>query len=140
MGERKMRAFLGVLFLVLHVGAADADDLPALIDNLSNGAWGWPEGENTCSLNPQRLEFSPDNETVTFRWSHTHEPALYQILYHDSNSITMILDGEDRLTDNGDRVIWQLRVKDADRFCWRRTDWPGYACTADLRRCPADDL
>lgn len=135
-----MRPFLAIVFLVLHVGAANADDLTALVDTLSEGVWGWPEGENTCPLNPQRLEFSTDNETVTFRWDHTHDPAVYRILYHDSSSITMLLVGEDRLTDSGDSVVWQLLVKGEDRFCWRRTDWPSYACTPDLQKCESEYL
>ena len=135
-----MRFVIAVLFIVIQASGATADDLPALADILSKGEWGWPEGENTCPLNPQRLEFSQDSETLTIRWSHTHDPAVYRILYNDSDSITMFLNGEDRVTDSGGKVIWQLRVMGEDRFCWRRTDWPGYACTSDLQRCEGDYL
>ena len=134
------RLIFGIFFVVVSGGVAMADELPALIGVLSDGEWGWPEGENTCPLNPQKLEFSRSGEILTIRWNHTHDPAVYRVLYNDSDSITMLLNGEDRLTDSGDRVIWQLVVKGADRFCWRRTDWPGYACTPDLQRCDGEVL
>ena len=87
------RLIFGIFFVVVSGGVAMADGLPTLIGVLSDGEWGWPEGENTCPLNPQKLEFSRSGEILTIRWNHTHDPAVYRVLYNDSDSITMLLNG-----------------------------------------------
>ena len=107
----------------------------ALISSLENGRWGWPEGKNTCAKNPQTIRFADNRKTMTITWDHTHDPAKYNILYFDANTFTSIVERETRTTDAGDRVVWVLKVKDDTHFCWRRTDWPGYACTDSLVKC-----
>lgn len=129
----KLLVAVTVIFLVSLPALANEK----LISSLENGRWGWPEGKNTCAKNPQTIRFSANRKTMKITWDNTHNPATYKILYFDANTLTSIIDGETRVTDAGDRVIWKLKVKDDSHFCWRRTDWPGYACTDDLEKCGA---
>ncbi len=107
----------------------------ALVSSLESGQWGWPEGKNTCAKNPQTIHFADNRKTMEITWNNTHSPATYKILYFNANTITSILDGETRVTKTGDRIVWMMKVKDGTHFCWRRTDWPGHACTDHLKKC-----
>lgn len=128
-------------FLLLFCLTSFAISMPVsasetLVKNLETGHWAWPEGENTCAENPQQIELSDNHKTMTITWAHTNDPAIYDILYfNDKSSFTSLIRDEDRLTDAGDRVKWVLKIKDDNHFCWRRTDWPSYACTPNQIRC-----
>lgn len=71
---------------------------------------------------------------MTSNWG-PDETVSYRILYFEGNDVTMFLEGETRETELGDKVVWVLRLRDETAFCWRRTDWPDYACTAELTHC-----
>ena len=72
-----------------------------------------------------------------YSWRHTYPDATYQGLYWGEDSGTSIIRGEERLTENGDKVVWQLNLIDDNTYCWRRTDWPSHACTKSILRCEA---
>ena len=60
----------------------------------------------------------------------------YMVLQVQQNRVLMFIEGEDRLTAQGDPVLWWAVFDGADRFRWRRYDWPATATTdAEWRRC-----
>jgi len=115
--------------------SARAEVSEVLVATLQSAPWGWPDGEHTCALDPQTIAFSPDRATMKFTWMTSGTLATYRVLYFEGDTLTAYIEGEDRLTEHGDRVIWVLKLQDKDHFCWRRTDWPSHACTQDQVRC-----
>ncbi len=102
---------------------------------LEDGTWGWPDGPSSCAANPQTMRFSEDHRDMWYSWTKDIEPVLYHVLYVEGMTLTTLIEGEDRRTDAGDRVMWVLVVEDAQHFCWRRTDWPAGTCTKTLEKC-----
>lgn len=85
-----------------HIVLADAD----LIKTLESGSWGWPEGDTTCALNPQRMSFTDDMRDMEYSWAVDHDPITYRILDFNGSDIMMFIDGETRETSRGDKVVW----------------------------------
>lgn len=108
------------------------------------GNWGW-EGTDECATAPAVLRFSSHQERMHIahtpvREDGTHEPrreANYTVTGRAGNVLSMTMDGEDRKTEQGRLVTWDLVVLDPDTYCWHRSDWRPTACTKTVRRCEA---
>lgn len=122
-----------ILSLITTVGAS-AQSIAAMAEVLSRNTYGASKGDNRCENNPQTLSFSADLKTMTYVFADGLS-ATYNILYWSEGSFTSIIEGEERKTDAGDLVVWQLKLAADESFCWRRTDWPSYACTAPWVPC-----
>jgi hypothetical protein len=63
--------------------------------------------------------------------------ARYIVLQPQPHRVLLFIQGETRLTENGDPVIWWAIFTDNDHFRWRRYDWPQDATVAgEWQRCP----
>ncbi len=134
-----LRAF--ALCLACLAGTARAD----IFDDLSGTFGSLTQSETTCRLNPHRTTFSADRATVRLAWAapftdyrgEARTEGRYTILGHDAVSITMRAEGETRLTEAGDPVVWIMRrTAGIDGYCWGRTDWPEARCIGVHVRCP----
>jgi hypothetical protein len=130
-----MRNLVSLFIYGLFASLASAEEIQPFASILSNGSWGWSEGNGTCDKNPHTIRFSEDQTLMYYNWRHTHKEVTYNILYADKRSFTSIIKGEERHTESGDKVIWQLNVIDRNTYCWRRTDWPSHACTPNIVQC-----
>ncbi len=111
-----------------------------------SGLFGDPEyPDESCSANPVFSTFTADRNRVVFSWGtpvRSYTGALISsygstVLWADGRSITMVRDNETRLTPEGDKVLWIMRVTDQpDGYCWHRIDWPDDSCI-QLVRCEA---
>lgn len=128
------------LALMLAAAPARAD----IFDDLS-GRFGSTFSPNTCARNPHRVAFDASRSRAHFVWDQPitdfrGEERLegsYEVLGHDDSSVTMRIEGETRLTDDGAPVIWIMRrVAALDGYCWGRTDWPAGRCENVTIRCP----
>jgi len=63
---------------------------------------------------------------------------IYNVISESENIIRTSIEGEDRFTDSGKAVLWDLVVKDKNHFCWHRADWPLGSCTKTLTKCKSD--
>jgi hypothetical protein len=145
-----MRHLLPLLLICAAVPALGQTAPAADVFDRLTGAFGTPfGGVDTCRDNPHSVRFSADRTRVAFRWGgdirdyrgEWRAAADYSVLGHDDTGITMALDGETRLTDAGNPVVWILRpVKGLDGYCWGRTDWPLLRCIAVNVRCAEDAL
>lgn len=133
-----LRAF--ALCLACLTGAARAD----IFDELSGTFGSLTNSETTCRLNPHRTVFSEDRATVSLKWMAAftdyrgalRAEGLYTILGHDALSVTMRAEGETRLTEAGEPVVWIMRrTAGIDGYCWGRTDWPEARCIGVHVRC-----
>jgi hypothetical protein len=101
----------------------------------------------SCAVSPHDVTFAPDRSRAHFILSmprldylgEVRTEAHYTVLAHDETGITMVLDGEQRLTDAGAPVVWIMRpAAGLDGYCWGRTDWPRGRCEHLMLRCAAD--
>ncbi|OUR65494.1 hypothetical protein A9Q79_00410 [Methylophaga sp. 42_25_T18] len=98
-----------------------------------SGKWDMVGNSGFCKSGTdiEEIRFSNDNRTAYFGRpippiddeGNPISSYTYQVLYNDENSITMIVNGEDRLTETGDRMVWVLIMIDSDHFTWRATHW-----------------
>lgn len=110
-----------------------------------DGHWGWTiDNGYDCETNPHWFEFAVDkssfaivNETpIESASGELTTRSVYRILDVRGDVIEAALEGESRRTEAGDLVVWNLVIlRELDRYCWQRTDWPEDACTAHVERC-----
>jgi hypothetical protein len=53
--------------------------------------------------------------------------VIYRISNHNANTVHAQIDGKSG--------AWVLFLKDDSHFCWHRTGWLSFGCTADQVRC-----
>lgn len=107
----------------------------------AEGRWGLA-GVNSCADNAQTMRFSEDGKTMFLSYRKPVQSVTgyeqffeYEVLGAAGNAIRMSLSGENRKTDEGQPVVWDLVVLSADVFCWHRSDWELGRCTAPQHRC-----
>ena len=106
------------------------------------GVWDWGD-EDACQENTHTISFADGGETLVL----THQYPLmtqeqterfvyrYQIVESGGNSITGIMEDEDRVTDSGETVVWTLTMFTPNRYHWQRTDWESNRYTRGVVRC-----
>jgi len=114
-----------------------------IFDDLS-GRFGATFNPNTCARNPHRVSFDAARSRAFFVWDHPINDfrgqerleGSYEVLSHDADTITMRIEGETRLTEDGAPAVWIMRrVAALDGYCWGRTDWPAGRCVNVTIRC-----
>ncbi len=136
-----MRGLLFALFIISTPAFAEDDFFSTL-----SGSYGVPfNKELSCESNPHHVTFFDGNRRVRFEWQNEIRAydgtmdkfAEYDVAGANGLGIIMALDGESRVTDAGQSVVWVMRpVKGFDGYCWGRTDWPDARCIAPHIRCP----
>lgn len=121
-----------------------------IFDYFEGGFWGTSayKADLRCAVNPIQIRFSPNKQRAMFSLfspiedhnGQTIKTANYDIITHNETEITMALEGETRLTLFGNPVVWVLRKRDFDKYCWGRTDWYADKCFHFHTRCPQSML
>jgi len=116
---------------------------------LAAGTWDW-ESDSSCATNPQVVAFSEDRQlmliTMREKWETAAGDSVRASVYDLSARSPSLVRGairrEQRLTDDGQPVEWELVLQDSNHFAWHRTDWAAGNTTRSLVRCPdgADTL
>lgn len=141
------RIFGCALLLCAAAGAARAE---GDIFSRLTGTYGSPDDPaQACATNPEHVTFSADGSRLLIDFEtpvidylgQDRTQAGYDVLGQDSAGVTVLLDGEQRVTDAGEPVVWIMRPTSApDGYCWGRTDWPVMRCPHQMVRCTADPL
>jgi hypothetical protein len=99
------------------------------------GTWGWKDyPDNSCEKSPHTLSFADGGKKMILKQK-SGKVTVYQVLYAENNQITMLIEGEERRTEFGDRVIWVLVLNNPNDYQWRRTDWKPQDKTKEIVRC-----
>jgi hypothetical protein len=142
MGANMCRnVILGLVVLVATAFSAPAsaqvmDPIGAL-----TGRWQIVDSESgdiiqSCE-DPQVFAPSKDTRFVNLEPSSADEVVRYMVIQSQPGRALMFIEGESRLTDSGDPVLWWAMFVSADAFRWRRYDWLATEATlAEWRRCP----
>lgn len=139
-----LAVFLGVSFWI----ATRTLQLPAdkEVFDVAAGTWGWMTGQNTCKKNPHTIAFSADRQTMmlTYRDSLDDTTAagtwVYDILEHEPWRVRGAIRGEERKTDAGQLVVWDLVLRGPNLYAWHRTDWPALVMTDLNQRCDSTSV
>jgi hypothetical protein len=133
------------LALALMFPAATAALAEDTVFDRAAGLYGHPGEINwSCEDNPHQIDFSSSPPHALFDWATPVEGydgsqrnhVTYDVLDWDESSITMRMEGETRLTDDGQVVVWILRLTaQPDGYCWGRRDWPMMRCQHQALRC-----
>jgi hypothetical protein len=135
-----MAAIFRVLLalFIVSCATATAQTAQSTVERLA-GVWEVvsPTGRSGCDA-AQTFAVSADGRYVdlTERDAEGVYTARYIVLQAQPDRILMFIEGEARLTAQGDPVIWWAVFDGPDTFRWRRYDWPQTAMTdAQWRRC-----
>lgn len=140
MGNR-LPAFAAALFLFGCAAAPKQDGIPDMAGLA--GVWGF-SGTGECETDPQVISFSEDGRWmhVSYRQGGEAGPGdvrhrfSYRVLGRTDSDLRLSLAEETRRTASGEPVSWHLVRLDANRFCWRQSDWRPGSCTRPVVRCP----
>lgn len=140
-----MLRVLGLVALTLFIAHATPASAQDVADPLSAIAGRWQivntsTGAVSTSCDaPQVFTVSTDGRYVDLEEraeAETHR-AHYIVLQGQPGRLLMFIEGETRLTESGEPVLWWAVFSDRDHFRWRRYDWPPTAqTTAQWGRCP----
>lgn len=118
------------------------DEIDATLAESISGKWALATDPDGCGTSAHRISFSADRRAMNVEHDKPFEYngrqinlSRYRVLYAEGKSVTMYLDGEDRRTALGDRVIWILTLDGRESYYWRRTDWHAEGKTAARKRC-----
>jgi len=135
---------LGTAFMVYAVVTTDFTPYEAPVGSdvfeLAEGGWAWSTSPGGCQTDRYAIVFSPDRAEMIITYLPS-EPggdsvSVYDILDHSRSTIRGRIRGEERTTDEGEPVVWDLVLLSPTSFAWRRTDWGELELTAALDRCP----
>ena len=117
------------------------------IFTMAAGTWDWTTApaDSFCVAQRHTVAFSPDRRVMTITqsapWTASdgtvHQVAVYDLSEHSGHHVRGRIRDETRLTDAGAPVVWDLVLTSADSYQWHRTDWPAFANTPAIRRCPS---
>lgn len=103
------------------------------------GTWGWTTGDDDCARNPHIIEFSADRQAMTLSYPESKGDSIsswiYDIIEHEPGRIRAAIRGEQRRTDAGVPVVWDLLLRGPNLYVWHRSDWPALASTGLIQRC-----
>ena len=99
------------------------------------GRWAMKNGEpNACADRAHSIRFEQGNNKMIVEAKGLR--GVYNIIYAERNRIVAIIEGEERRTEEGDRVIWMLVLNSPSSYQWRRLDWGANDRTNEVTRCP----
>jgi hypothetical protein len=134
-------AAAGFLAVTAIPAAAQQSDDADLVE-LMRGTWKIVKDDGEIAQdcdNGQHFEPSPDGRHILLTQAGTELSSNYLVIHSEGRRLLLFIEGEDRLTDEGDPVLWWAYFKGPDRFVWRRYDWPrNNATAAEWARCEAE--
>jgi hypothetical protein len=115
---------------------------------LAAGHWDRARGDSTCLGNTHTISFSADRQQMLLTFREPVDTATMQRvvryrvlaagpqLHRESPfAIRAAMENEERRTDAGELVVWDLIMASVNRYHWHRTDWQGLALTGAVVRC-----
>lgn len=132
---------LDLVALISAAALQGAATDPATPSSLIDGDWQIVNTADDSTVydckNAQTFKSAPDRRTVVLTERGTANwQARYLVVHEEKDRVLMFIEKEDRLTDNGDPVLWWAYFDGPDKFRWRRYDWgKGDATATEWRRC-----
>lgn len=107
------------------------------------GRWAWTTDSSRCSTHWHDISFSPDHRVMTIANAYSFKGVdgkfdsltVYDIQAHTDAWIRAAIRGEQRLTEDGRPVVWDLVLRAPNRYVWHRTDWVVGGYTRAIERC-----
>ena len=108
------------------------------------GRWDWARHDPVCSDSTHAITFSEGGRVMRITqqqaWvdstGRDRTTAVYDLHGTSSSRIRGQIRGEERLTEDGTPVVWDLVLTGPDEYRWHRTDWDRWGFTGRIVRCP----
>lgn len=136
----------GCLIVAIAVGIVGCASSPApeRLDVASTLVGRWDDNQEDFCSNAHVISFDRRKKTMLVTYAEkgwatkddSRQVFSYEILSADSSVFRVRMDGESRLDDKGNPVVWHVVLVDQDTYCWSRDDWPAGECTPPRKRCP----
>lgn len=122
----------GIIFAPCAAFAEEAIDLPTAL----NGDWKIvneqkQELSQGCDK-MQRFAVASDGKSILLTEPWANFSATYKVILAEKDRILTVIEGEDRLTDQGDPILWWFYFEDKDHFRFRQYDWHSENATAAI--------
>jgi len=99
--------------------------------------------EMSCDTNPTTISFSDDLLSATFTSMHPIEDDLgvlrqewsYSVKSSSRTYVTLLLNGETRLDEDGRPLNWKFYLRENATMCWQRADRPNGPCRPVFETC-----
>jgi hypothetical protein len=117
------------------------------IYTVATGTWDWDSDSVRCGPMTHQISFSPDHRLMVLRgvkpWTlpdgTSQSTAEYEIREVTRSHIRAFMRGESRRTPGGELVVWDLVLTSLNSYAWHEADWPNFALTGRISRCPISD-
>lgn len=149
----RIHTFLALVLLVSGCGLTESRPIETANATETNwpetniravlqGRWGW--NDEQCEEDPFYITFSSDGANMYFdtkqglvlgNKDQIKNRLKYQILDETDRVLRTVVEGEDRRTEKGHVVGWDLVLINNNSFCWRRWDWASDGCTQPVVSC-----
>ena len=133
----KVLIFLLIILLSGCTSTPSTDS--SMIDTLS-GTWD-EASDASCSANYHTIAFKDSVLEVKYvekgyiSENDGREVLKYNILSANKELLRVQLVDETRLDNQGQPVIWHLKLLNTEQYCWGRDDWEKNGCTPPRYKC-----
>ena len=136
---RRWKLSAALISLLMVSGASSAApklELPARI----NGDWQIVDTQTSQTIQNcnemQRFAVIDDGRTILLTEPWANFSARYKIIAVQENRMLAAIEGETRLNEQGDPILWWFTFEDQDNFRFRIYDWPaGNVTSMRWTRC-----
>lgn len=138
---------INLMFPVLLILTLQTYTAHALDNNtrqLLTGKWQWENSDQICQSNDiSTISFSADGKkmylsatTQSFANSDAeYKTHTYNMVDVNTAKLRTFIEGETRVDNHGDVIMWDIKIISENEFCWHRSDWDAQACTRSLLKC-----
>jgi hypothetical protein len=98
------------------------------------GRWQW-EGAGCDSAYTMHATHGGKYIEMTYTDGGQRDTSVYRVLAHGPQVVRGQIEGEKRMDDEGNPVVWDFVQLSQGEFCWHRADWGNDSCTRTLLRC-----
>jgi hypothetical protein len=98
------------------------------------GRWQW-EGSGCDSAYTMQATHDGKYIEMTYTYGGQRDTSVYRVLAHGPQVVRGQIEGEKRMDDEGNPVVWDFVQLSQGEFCWHRADWGNDSCTRTLLRC-----
>jgi hypothetical protein len=133
---------LGKTAVSLRGGPYSVPDGTTIQEHLT-GRWDWANHTRLCVDSTHTIEFRDGGRVMAItqqqQWvdstGRDRTTAVYDVFSQTKSKIRGQIRGEERLTESGEPVVWDLVLFGPNEYRWHRADWSSLGFTGRIIRC-----
>ncbi|QSX38229.1 hypothetical protein [Shewanella sedimentimangrovi] len=136
-----MNTRIYILFsMIFFAGCSSTPSSDSVIASKLAGTWDETPTSN-CGVNYHTISFKDSMLELKYvekgyiSQDDARQVLRYNILSTEDEFLRVQLVGETRLDNEGHPVVWHIKPRGNDQYCWGRDDWPKDGCTPPRYKC-----